>query len=131
MVRDGADVAILAFGRMVSKAEDAAEILSLRGIEARVVDMRWVKPLDVAAIKAAAELPLVVTVEGGVVDGGAGEGVLGEMAKMGVAAPTLVLGIDDTFVQQGAPAKLLDELELDGKSIAKAVQARLEELRKG
>lgn len=129
LVREGKDVAILAFGRMVSKAEDAAEILSLHGIEARVVDMRWVKPLDIDAIKAAAQLDLVVTVEGGVVDGGAGEGVLGEMAQAGVMAPTLVLGIDDTFVQQGAPAKLLDELELDGKSIAKAIQNRLKEIR--
>lgn len=47
--------AILAFGRMVNYAVDAAEILSKQGLSVRVVDMRWVKPLDFEAIAAAAE----------------------------------------------------------------------------
>ena len=76
VVREGDDVAILAFGRMVSRAVGAGELLAERGVQARVVDMRWVKPLDVQAIAAAARTKLVVTVEGGVLAGGVGEGVL-------------------------------------------------------
>ena len=50
-VREGGDVALLAFGRMVGQARAAAELLSAEGIECRVVDMRWVKPLDAEAIE--------------------------------------------------------------------------------
>ena len=84
VVREGKDAAILAFGRMVAPALGAAELLAERGVEARVVDMRWVKPLDANEIARAAETGLVVTVEGGVISGGAGEGVLGEMARLGL-----------------------------------------------
>lgn len=117
-------MAILAFGRMVPRAEAAAELLSENGIEARVVDMRWVKPLDVQAIQAAAETKLVVTVEEGVIAGGAGEGVLGEMARMGLHTPALSLGIQDAFVTQGGVGQLLHEQGLDAEGIAASVQER-------
>ncbi len=125
LVREGSDVAILAFGRMVGKAEDAARILAAEGIEARIVDMRWVKPLDVEAIADAAKLPCVVTVEGGVIAGGAGEGVLGELARMGAHVPVVTLGIDDEFVGQGKTDLLLHDLGLDGEGIASAVRKAL------
>lgn len=125
LVREGGDVAILAFGRMVGKAEDASRILAAEGIEARVVDMRWVKPLDTEAIADAAKLPCVVTVEGGVIAGGAGEGVLGELARMGACVPTVTLGIDDEFVGQGKTDLLLHDLGLDGEGIADAVRKAL------
>ena len=72
---------------MVSRAKEAAALLAVRGIDARVVDMRWAKPLDVDEIARAADTKLVVTVEGGVLAGGVGEGVLGEMARMGRIVP--------------------------------------------
>ena len=125
VVREGGDVAILAFGRMVSRALGAAELLAERGIDARVVDMRWVKPLDADEIARAAETKLVVTVEGGVVAGGAGEGVVGEMARMGCATPALTLGISDHYVPQGKSDLLLHDLGLDPEGIAAAVEARL------
>ena len=124
-VREGDDVAILAFGRMVSRAQGAAELLADKGIDARVVDMRWVKPLDEDAIRKAAETKLVVTVEGGVIAGGAGEGVLGEMALMGLEAPALCLGIPDTFVPQGKQDMLLADLGLDAAGIARSIEKRL------
>lgn len=125
VVREGDDVALLAFGRMVSRAEAAAEILSAQGIDARVVDMRWVKPLDAKEIARAAQTKLVVTVEGGILFGGAGEGVLGEMAHQGLTTPALTLGIPDTFVPQGATNQLLCDLGLDAEGIAASVQERL------
>lgn len=125
VVREGSDVAILAFGRMVSAALGAASLLAQRGIDARVVDMRWVKPLDVSAIADAALTRLVVTVEEGVIAGGAGEGVLAELAKMGAQVPLELLGIQDAFVMQGKVDLLLHELGLDAEGIAARVEARL------
>ena len=125
VVREGDDVAILAFGRMVPRAEAAAELLSESGIEARVVDMRWVKPLDAEEIARAAQTKLVVTVEGGIISGGVGEAVLGELARQGLAVPALTLGIPDTFVPQGSTNQLLHDLGLDAEGIAASVQERL------
>lgn len=122
--REGEDVAILAFGRMVGQASAAADRLSEQGIHARVVDMRWVKPLDVQAIRAAAETKLVVTVEEGVIAGGVGEGVLGEMARMGLHTPAMNLGIKDAFVTQGGVGQLLHEQGLDAEGIAASVEER-------
>ena len=124
-LREGSDVAILAFGSMVANALDAAKILAADGIDARVVDMRWVKPLDEAAIASAAETRLVVTVENGIISGGAGEGVLDALSRMKATVPTLVLGIDDSFVPHGKISQLLVDLGLDAEGIAASVKQRL------
>lgn len=124
-VRAGDDVAILAFGRMVARARAAADILAEHGIDARVVDMRWVKPLDRRAIERAAETKLVVTVEEGIVSGGAGEGVLDVLAELGASPPSLVLGVADRFVSQGKVDLLLRELGLDAEGIASAIERKL------
>ena len=126
VVREGADVAILAFGDMAASAVEAAELLAADGVEARVVDMRWVKPLDEDAIAAAASTKLVVTVENGIIAGGAGEGVLEVLSRQGNNVPTLLLGIDDKFVPHGKPAKLLADLGLDPAGIAASVKAAME-----
>lgn len=128
LMREGADVAILAFGRMVSKSLEAADLLLDQGISVRVVDMRWVKPLDQEAIRKACETKLVVTVEEGVLTGGAGEGVTTAIADMGLEAPSLRLGIPDHFVGQGSVSKLLAELGLDGAGIANAIKEKLDTL---
>ena len=125
-VREGDDVAILAFGRMVAVAEKAADALGAVGVDARVVDMRWVKPLDCVAIRAAADTRLVVALEDGVISGGAGEGVLDELSKMGLAPDTLVLGIDDTFVSQGAVNLLDRDLGLDPETVAARISVKLD-----
>lgn len=78
---------------------------------------------------------LVVTVEGGVIAGGAGEGVLGELARQGLQTPALNLGIQDTFVPQGKTDLLLHDLGLDAEGIAASIQAfggkPLAEVRRG
>lgn len=125
VVREGDDVAILAFGRMVSRALGAADLLAQQGVQARVVDMRWVKPLDTQAIADAAATKLVVTVEGGVISGGAGEGVLGELSRLGSKVPALTLGISDAFVTQGKTDLLLHDLGLDAEGIAASIREHL------
>ena len=121
-LRKGTDIAILAFGRMVSRSMDAAEMLAADGISARVVDMRWVKPLDEEAIAAACETKLVVTVEGGVISGGAGEGVLECISRLGKQVPTAVLGIPDTFIPQGNSELLAQDIELDAEGVYKQIK---------
>ncbi len=125
VVREGGDVAVLAFGRMVGQAKEAAELLAARGIEARVVDMRWAKPLDEQAIADAAATGLVVTAEEGVIAGGAGEGVLEVLARQGSQVPAVTLGVGDRFVMQGSVAEVLHELGLDAQGIAAAVEGAL------
>ena len=123
--REGEDVCILAWGDMVRESLGAAELLEEQGIDARVVDMRWVKPLDHDAIKHAAATKLVVTVEDGVIAGGAGEGVMEVMRGMGSLTPALVLGVGDQFVTHGTQAQLLHSLGLDAEGIADSVLRRL------
>ena len=125
----GDDVAILAWGSMVKPALEAADVLADEGVEARVVDMRWAKPLDAQAIREAAETGLLVTVEEGVVSGGVGEGVLGELARADLRVGTLMLGLPDQFVPQGTRAELLHELGLDGGGIAASIRRRLDQAR--
>ena len=125
VVREGDDVALLAFGRMVGQARAAADLLAAEGINARVVDMRWVKPLDEEAIAAAAATGTVVTVEEGVVAGGAGQGVLEVLARQRSQARAITLGIPDAFVTQGPVSQLFADLGLDGEGIAATVRAAL------
>lgn len=124
-IREGNDVAILAFGDRVSAALEAAETLAGEGIDARVVDMRWAKPLDEDEIAAAAETRLVVTVENGVLAGGAGEGVLQVLSRKGLAVPTELLGIGDCDVPHGKIEQLLADLGLDAAGIVRAVRSRM------
>ena len=124
-VREGDDVALLAFGRMVGQARGAADLLAAEGIQARVVDMRWVKPLDEEAIARAAETRLIVTIEEGVIAGGAGQGVLDVLARLGATVPAVTLGIPDHFVGQGPVPRLFADLGLDAEGIANAVRERL------
>ncbi len=124
-VREGADVALLAFGRMVGQARAAADRLAAAGIEASVVDMRWAKPLDEEAVAAAAETRLVVTLEEGVIAGGAGQGVLEVLARQNAKVPAVTLGIPDHFVGQGPVPQLFADLGLDAEGIAATVQKAL------
>ena len=124
-LREGNDVAILAFGRMAYEAMAAAEILDKSGIKARVVDMRWVKPIDEEAVRAAAQTQLLVSVEDGVRMGGAGSAVLECLAALELCVPVLQLGLPDDFVEQGKVNELFEKLGIDGKGIARAIMQRL------
>lgn len=126
IVREGDDIAILAFGTMVAIAEDAADLLAEKGIHARIVDMRWAKPIDRDAVSAAADTKLVVTAEEGAVSGGVGEEVLMVLAEEGRTVPVLTLGISDEFVMHGKKPLLLHEIGLDAPSVAEKILRKLE-----
>ncbi len=120
-VRDGSQIAVLAFGEMVKVALDAAEMLEQHNMSVRVVDMRWVKPLDEQAIIQAAQTQLVVSIEDGVIAGGVGEEVQHVLASHALQTPSLVLGIEDEFVPHGSPADLMKSVRLDASAVAQRI----------
>jgi 1-deoxy-D-xylulose-5-phosphate synthase len=113
-------VAILAFGSVLSDSLLAAE-----PCDATVINMRYVKPLDIdLLLQLASEHAGFVTVEENVVAGGAGSAVAEALANAGVAIPMLHLGMPDRFVDHGDPAILIGECGLDAKGIISAIQSR-------
>jgi 1-deoxy-D-xylulose-5-phosphate synthase len=117
----GQRVAILAFGTLLYPALKAGEAL-----DATVANMRFVKPLDVELVKQLAEAnDLIVTVEEGCVQGGAGSAVAEALAAAGIAKPVLMLGLPDQFIEHGDPAKLLALCGLDAAGIEQAIRDRL------
>ena len=93
----GSGVAILAFGTLLHPALQVAEKLNVT-----VVNMRWVKPLDVALLlQVAADHDALVTVEEGAIMGGAGGAVLEALQAAGVLKPVLQLGLRDEFIEHG------------------------------
>ncbi len=120
MLRDGGDVAIIACGLMVAKALEAAEILKARGVEARVLDMFSVKPLDVEAVeRAAADCGAIVTAEEHSVIGGLG-GAVAEAVTSGTCVPVERVGVADKFGKSGKPEQLLEAYGLSAESVAQA-----------
>ena len=119
--RQGAGVAILAFGSMLKPALDAAEALN-----ATVANMRFVKPLDVELVKQLAESHhLIVTVEEHQVMGGAGSAVCEALNALNIERRVLLLGLPDRFIDHGDPARLLASVGLDAEGITKAIKSKL------
>ena len=119
--RQGKRIAILAFGSMLKPALEAAEAL-----DATVVNMRFVKPLDAAMVEQmAATHELIVTVEEHQIMGGAGSAVLEVLAR--TSARALLLGLPDRFIDHGDSAKLLSSVGLDAEGIAKSIRAAIPE----
>ena len=114
-------VAILAFGAMVHPALEAAEIL-----DAAVIDMRFVRPLDTEVIlEMANETDLLVTLEDNVRLGGAGSAVNEVLLAQHQTVPVLNLGLPDHFVEHGTRQELLAQLGLDAAGVLRAIQKRL------
>jgi 1-deoxy-D-xylulose-5-phosphate synthase len=130
LTREGGDLCFLAVGKMVEVAEAAAEALAAEGIEATVWDARCVKPLDPAMVADAATHPLVVTIEDGFADGGAGAGMAAAITQHALSAghrppPVSVLGIPSVFLAQGKPDQILADLGLDATSVAASARSAL------
>jgi len=116
----GSRIAILAFGTMVAPALAAAE-----GLDATVANMRFVKPIDADLVRELAQThDAIVTVEEGCVMGGAGSACVESLLANGVVRPVLQLGLPDSFIDHGDPAKLLAECGLDGAGIERSIRAR-------
>ena len=119
VMRDGSDVAIIANGLLVAEALEAANILAEQGIEARVIDMATIKPLDEELVlKAARECKKIVTCEEHSVIGGFGEAVCTVIAQHGLACPVERVGVNDEFGHSGPAGALLKQFGLCAEHIA-------------
>lgn len=124
-MREGKDVAIIAAGLPVASAMEAAEKLAAEGIEARVIDMHTIKPLDEAAVlRAAKEIGKIVTVEEHSVIGGLGSAVAEVLAEQ-CPAKLKRVGIYDSYTESGPAEALIHHYGLDGEGVYSAVKAFL------
>lgn len=122
VLRDGSDVCIVACGMMVPRALDAAEALAAEGIEAQVVNMHTIKPLDVELLTACAKKTgKVVTVEEGSIVGGLGSAVC-EALSENCPVPVRRIGMPDCFGTSGEGNQLLDHFGLTADHIAQAAR---------
>ena len=123
LLRRGSSVAILAFGSMVTPALEVAEKLN-----ATVVDMRFVKPLDEETIgDMAAQHQLLVTIEENSLMGGAGSAVNEFLLASNYQIPVLNLGLPDAFLEHGKVPQMLAEVGLDAASISAAIKKKLKD----
>src|SRR5579884_2203366 len=126
-LRTGPDLCILAVGKLVEAAEEAAGKLAAEGIEATVWDVRVVAPLDPEMLDDAGAHPLVVTVEDGVAVGGAGSHVAAALAarQPGRRPPVVSLGTPLEYLAHGKAPSILSRLALDGPGIAESIRSAL------
>ena len=121
LLREGTDLLIAAAGPCANTALTAAEKLSGAGLEAAVINARFVKPLDEELLlEWARRCGRVLTVEENSTTGGFGSGVLELLAREGLALPVRLLGIKDCFVEQGPRALMLSLCGLDAGGIFRA-----------
>ena len=121
-LREGNDVTIIATGLMVKEALEAHDLLKAEGINARVINMATIKPLDTEIIlKAAKETGAIVTAEEHSVIGGLGSAVSEYLSEV-YPTPVIKLGVNDKFGHSGPAVKLLDEFGLRAVNIAEKVK---------
>ena len=127
VLREGRDVTLIANGLLVARALDAAEMLTRKGVQARVLNMSSVKPLDREAIvKAARETKCIVTAEEALVAGGLG-GAVAEVLALEHPAPMRMLGVPDTFAPTGSAEFLLEHLGLTAQGMCDAAMELIAE----
>lgn len=122
VVRQGQDVTLIGCGIMVAATLDAAAILAEEGIEARVLDMHTLRPLDTAAIIAAArETGAIVTAEEHLLQGGMGSNIA-RIVAANQPVPMRFVGLADTYVESAEPDDLLVKYHLTAEDIAAAAR---------
>ena len=132
LVRDGTDVCLIGVGQLLDAALEAAERLEDRGVSASVWDPRVVTPVDPELVAHAARFPLVVTVEDGLRDGGAGDGfrdaIEDHLASTGAdhgACKVRVLGMPTVYVHHDKPGTILSRYGLDADGVVREVLSSL------
>ena len=132
ILREGKDVAILALGNLVYPALEAAEELEKAGVESRVVNARFVKPLDTELIlDTTTKIKRILTVEENTLDGGFGSAVLQLLQSSKVQGVRVkCLGLPDLFIEHGTQLQLRSMYDLDAPGIARRVLTSFPELSK-
>ncbi|MGQ9675929.1 MAG: transketolase family protein [Chloroflexota bacterium] len=126
VVREGSDVTLIGCGRTVAECVVAAELLAAEGIQARVLDMHTIKPIDAVAIEEAiAGTRMVFTAEEHSVVGGLGGAVAEVMVELRSSVPLRRLGVPDIYAAIGPQEALLEKYGVTGPRIAETVLASL------
>ncbi len=129
VLQEEGNIAFLAVGTMVEKAKEAAAILKEEGIEAAVVNMRFIKPLDTELLGEMARTKrLLITAEENVLAGGFGSAVAEYLADHGIEVPLLRFGIPDRFIEQGTRRELLSLIGLQPDEMAERIRERLSQM---
>jgi 1-deoxy-D-xylulose-5-phosphate synthase len=115
------DVLLVSIGAMAVEALDAAAAVARAGYTVRVIDPRWVTPVDPAVLTLAAQAALVVTVEDGVTTGGVGSRIAQKMRAEGLDTPTRELGIPAEFLAHGKVSDVRTAIGLTGQSIGRRI----------
>lgn len=123
----GADAILVVYGSLFPTCVKAAERLAKEGLDVGVINARFAKPLDKATLlRAVEEVPLVVTIEEGTLEGGFGSALLEAANTAGLPTTNILrLGIPDEFIEHAERAELLAALGLDVEGICRAVQTAL------
>lgn len=123
LIQEGSDVTIIANGVMVSKALEAVKTLENEGINAELIEMASVKPIDEEMIvKSAKKTKAVITAEEHNVIGGLGSAVAEVLAKNSIGKPLAMVGVEDTFAETGAYEELLAKYGLSVDNIVEKVK---------
>ena len=131
VLKDGSDVAIMAVGASVPYSLQAAGELSLKGIEATVINSRFVKPLDATTLlDTARRIKHIVTVEENVLIGGFGSSLLSLLQEAGISDVRVkTIGVPDKFVEHGTPSILREKYGLDADGIVRETMALLPDVK--
>ena len=129
-LREGDDIALVALGKAVHEAQEAARLLETRGVSAAVVDARFAKPLDAKLLEdVARHTGAVLSVEDHVVAGGFGSALREMLGERAPGVPLRTLGLPDRFVEHGECADQWRQAGIDAVSIAQQAGAWLNEIR--
>jgi len=120
IIFEGADVSIIACGHLVYKAIEAAQLLAKKGIDAEVINMHTIKPLDEEAIlNSVKKTKCVVTAEEHMMNGGLGEAVAQVLSRH-LPTPHEFVAVDDTFGESGKPNELMTKYHIDTADVVAA-----------
>jgi len=126
LLREGSDISIFATGHMVWKALEASVLLSARGIEAEVINIHTIKPLDEEAIlESIQKTRCAVTAEEHEINGGLGDSIAQLLVRK-MPVPIEMIAVMDTFGESGKPEELLAKYNLDTPDIVTAAQTVLD-----
>ncbi len=131
MVNEGKDVSIFATGHLVWEAIQAGEILAEKGIDAEIINIHTIKPLDVKAIQASIKKTgCAVSAEEHQMNGGLGDAIAQVIVTSGNVVPQEYVGVKDSFGESGTPAQLMEKYGLNAASIVEKALKAIERKRK-
>jgi 1-deoxy-D-xylulose-5-phosphate synthase len=123
VVKEGNDIAILAIGNMVHNSEIAANMLQEKGIDAEIINMRFVKPLDADLLRSVFnKFGKILTLEDNSILGGFGSAICEFAEQYGFKNDILIHGLPDRFIEHGKPEELHADLKLDANGIAEVAE---------